>query len=395
MNKFIFILAIFFLSIIVCQAQITGIDFQSEDWKEASALARKENKLIFIDGYTTWCAPCKIMEEHVFTHKSCGDLYNSNFINLRMDMEKNEGPLFVARYGVGIYPIFLYLAWDGTLILKMEGYRNIEDVVSDGKRALEPYRFERALEDRFNGGDRMPDFLYHYTYYKKARNDENYKDIIPLYLESQSDWSNEHSVSYIFDFVTAFNSDMFRFMASNKELFQNVVGKPAFNQKFDHFVNNALDNNGLPLSLEDREAIISTAYPESATRKNMEYRLQHYKTNGPESDYANTLYNYITTYTPDDTEIIRSNLPLFKKHLTTVDQRHQILSWVAEDAEEKNTAIALMSYAKYLLSNDQPDLALLTAKKAVKQSKSDGGDTKSMKMTYKQIKATIKAQKKA
>ena len=31
-------------------------------------LAQKEDKLIFIDLYTTWCLPCKMMDQNVFTH---------------------------------------------------------------------------------------------------------------------------------------------------------------------------------------------------------------------------------------------------------------------------------------------------------------------------------------
>ena len=391
--KSIFAFALLFALSAVISAQKHGIDFQSEDWKEASELARKENKLIFIDGYTTWCAPCKIMEEHVFTHKSCGDLYNSQFINMRMNMEQKEGPLFVARYGVGIYPIFLYLAWDGTLIHKIEGYRNIHDMVVEGNKALEPYRFKRALEDRFKGGDRMPDFLYHYTYYKKAANDESYREIIPLYLESKADWQNEQSAGYIFEFVDSFDSDMFRFMARNKPLFRKVAGKDAFESRFSKLVKAEIHNGGDSLTLEKRESVIQQAYPESADLMNLQYRLNYYKKTANELEYARHLFTYIINYTPEDLPAIKDNLELFKDHLLTGDTKDQVMAWVKAVAKEKNDADSWMNYARFLLEMDQAEEALRITQRAVNLAKAEGKKAKPYKKEYKAIKKILKGKK--
>ena len=39
-----------------------GIQFEIGSWKEVLQKAKQENKLIFVDLYTTWCGPCKKME---------------------------------------------------------------------------------------------------------------------------------------------------------------------------------------------------------------------------------------------------------------------------------------------------------------------------------------------
>lgn len=43
-------------------AQTKEIHFEKSSFADIKAKAKKENKLIFIDAYTSWCGPCKWME---------------------------------------------------------------------------------------------------------------------------------------------------------------------------------------------------------------------------------------------------------------------------------------------------------------------------------------------
>lgn len=43
-----------------------GITFFEGTWEEALATAKEENKSIFVDTYTDWCAPCKKNEQVCF-----------------------------------------------------------------------------------------------------------------------------------------------------------------------------------------------------------------------------------------------------------------------------------------------------------------------------------------
>ena len=72
-------------------AQKSSITFFDGSWSEALTKARTESKLIFVDAYTSWCGPCKLMSNKVFTDKKVGKFYNDNFINVKLDVEKGEG----------------------------------------------------------------------------------------------------------------------------------------------------------------------------------------------------------------------------------------------------------------------------------------------------------------
>ena len=43
-----------------------GIQFFKGTWNELLAEAKKQNKPIFVDIYTTWCRPCKVLDKDVF-----------------------------------------------------------------------------------------------------------------------------------------------------------------------------------------------------------------------------------------------------------------------------------------------------------------------------------------
>lgn len=84
-------------------AQNRGIDFQSMEWKKALKIAKSQKRLIFVDCYTSWCGPCKLLAKNVFTQDSVADYFNRNFVCLKMDMEK-EGKELATEYAVNTYP---------------------------------------------------------------------------------------------------------------------------------------------------------------------------------------------------------------------------------------------------------------------------------------------------
>ena len=45
--------------------------------------AKSENKIIFLDFYADWCAPCKQMDKEVFQDNRVGEFFNENFINFK------------------------------------------------------------------------------------------------------------------------------------------------------------------------------------------------------------------------------------------------------------------------------------------------------------------------
>lgn len=112
----------------------TGIQFTSISFEEALKLAKKEKKNIFLDAYASWCGPCKMLKKNVFTQKEVGDFYNSNFINMAIDMEQGEGPKLAQKYKVQAYPTLLFINHKGEVVGSAIGYHQAEELIGVGKK---------------------------------------------------------------------------------------------------------------------------------------------------------------------------------------------------------------------------------------------------------------------
>ena len=115
-----------------------GMTFFHGTWAEVKAEAKKQNKPIFMDCFTTWCGPCKHMSNNVFTQAQVGEFYNKNFINYKVDMEKGEGRDLAKQFTVRFYPTLLYFNSNGELIHKTLGAKDVETFIKDGQSALSP-----------------------------------------------------------------------------------------------------------------------------------------------------------------------------------------------------------------------------------------------------------------
>jgi thioredoxin 1 len=113
-----------------------GLVFFKGTWQETLDKAEKEDKLIFLDAYASWCGPCKAMQQNVFPTQKLGEFYNANFINVKIDMEKGEGPALSAKYGVRAYPSLFFIDSDGQVVKSALGYQNVNKLLKLGEDAL-------------------------------------------------------------------------------------------------------------------------------------------------------------------------------------------------------------------------------------------------------------------
>ena len=72
-----------------------------------------------------------MMANNVFTLEAAGDYFNKNFVCVKIDMEKGEGPAIGKQYGVDAYPTFLIINADGKLMHKLVGAMSLEELIEN------------------------------------------------------------------------------------------------------------------------------------------------------------------------------------------------------------------------------------------------------------------------
>ena len=144
-----------------------GIQFFEGSFEEALILAEEEGKHVFVDVYTTWCGPCKIMDAVVFPRDEVGEYYNARFVNVKLDAEDEaiNGPAISEHYAVGAYPTYLYLNPDGTQVGRALGalppslFMQVAGQLTEGVDS----GFSE-FEARYAQGERDPAFVQDYLW---------------------------------------------------------------------------------------------------------------------------------------------------------------------------------------------------------------------------------------
>lgn len=111
---------------------------ENPTWTSVLEKAKKENKIIFLDAYATWCGPCKQMDAETYTNQAVADFYNANFINVKYDMEKGEGAMLADRYYVSAYPNLIFISPDGVMLHKGVGFLPSDEFLALAKEAKNP-----------------------------------------------------------------------------------------------------------------------------------------------------------------------------------------------------------------------------------------------------------------
>lgn len=114
--------------------------FSKLNYKQALEQAASQKKWVFIDFYTTWCGPCKMMDDTTFKDPDVVKWMSQKAIALKIDAEAQEE--IALKHRVDGYPTLVFLKPDGSEFERLSGYIPAGDLkrtfrqVETGKTAL-------------------------------------------------------------------------------------------------------------------------------------------------------------------------------------------------------------------------------------------------------------------
>ena len=139
-----------------------GIEFFEGSWDDAFAAAEENGQLVFVDVYTEWCGPCKLMDANVFPKDAVGEYFNARFVNIKLDAEDEDvnGPEIGDRYGIRAYPTLLFLNPDGSELGRGVSGLEVEQLIQLAKEATgEASSGFPDMAARYDAGERDPAFV--------------------------------------------------------------------------------------------------------------------------------------------------------------------------------------------------------------------------------------------
>ena len=275
------------------------INFEKGTWKESLAKSKAQNKPIFVDFFTTWCGPCKQLEQKVYSKPEVIQKMNANFINFKIDAEKGEGPQLAARFQVSAYPFLVWTDKNENVLLTDAGYMPVGEFMKSVDNALNQYR-EGRLEDyetQYRAGKRDANFLADFINKRKALMMDN-QDLVEQYLLAipASEQFSEKTLKLV-----ANNS--FTLNGKAIELLQNPMTFKKFGIStldivsitMSEYFRNALKRKDLGL-LERLATFNVKLNPVEAGRQNERYRMEFYKSMNNTAKYLETAQNLADKY---------------------------------------------------------------------------------------------------
>lgn len=222
----------YIVMLLLASGQVSGkgIEFFHGTLGEAKELAGQQGKLIFIDAFTTWCGPCKRMSANVFTDEAVGELYNTTFVNVKLDMEKGEGKTFQSQYRVNAFPTLLFLDPEGKVVHKVVGGMDASNFVKLGKFAASKSNVTSNLDKEYEDGMRDPAFMAKYIE-ALAKSNRPVLKIANEYLATQSDFSTKENLTIIYHGMEEADSRIFNLMVENRKDISKIYGEEALEEK--------------------------------------------------------------------------------------------------------------------------------------------------------------------
>jgi thiol-disulfide isomerase/thioredoxin len=275
------------------------INFEKGTWKETLAKSKAQNKPIFVDFFTTWCGPCKMLEQKVYSKPEVIQKMNANFINFKIDAEKGEGPQLATRFQVSAYPFLVWADKNENVLLTDAGYMPVGEFMKSVDNALNQYK-EGRLEDyetQYRAGKRDANFLADFITKRKAMMMDN-RDLVEQYLLaiSPSEQLSEKTLKLVANNSFTLNGKAIELL-QNQSAFKKfgISTLDNISTTMLEYFRNALKRKDLDF-LERLATFNLKLNPVEAGRQNERYRMELYKSTNNTAKYLETAQNLADKY---------------------------------------------------------------------------------------------------
>lgn len=385
----------------------TGMSFEHlPSWQDVLTKAKKENKMIFLDCYTTWCGPCKMMSSQVFTQKEVGDFYNANFINTKVQLDTTDadneyvkgwykdGQELARKYSVRAYPTYLVFNSNGDIIHRFVGSMSGNAFIEAGKKILNPDNQYYTQVRKYDAGDRSPQLLLKLIDIAGDSYDqEGEKKFTDAYLSTQTDLYTKDNIKLLYKIAKTSNDKGFTIALNEADKADKILEEVGASKKTAKriILNEALRalmRKGGTLDFDAFDKNLNERYPQYAKEVSDYARMYYHMSNKNWSDFVRYADAVVQAG-----EVPPGNLNSFAwtafENVKDKALLEKALDWSKKSLKDGDNAAFLDTYANLLYKTGKSKEAIEQQTKALQAAKKEGGDLAGYEQTLDKMKKGV------
>lgn len=344
-----------------------GIYFETGDWMTVIARAKAAQKPIFVDVYTDWCAPCKKLEKDIFTQPEVANFFNQNFINFKINAEKDEGVEFSGTFEVDAYPCMLFFDSNGNLVHRTTGYFDAQAFIENGKNALNPERQLIRLQQEYESGNRTEQLMRNYAYALFTAGDTRVAAVVRQLLTAQTaaNWYKPENWELIRQVELDIESPVFDYVAKNPEMFEPY--EPEYSQYIHLVTGRAMFKAGRSQQINRLIALKKTLkqyFPQDSAKYLARADFYFYTFGNHEEKKHAAVLNYLDHYCNDWQELNEMAWNYYEQE-EAKPQLQKALDWAEKSVRLYKTYQNMETKAHLLYKLGHHEAAETTARAAI------------------------------
>ncbi|MBL1220216.1 thioredoxin fold domain-containing protein [Chryseobacterium sp. L7] len=373
-------LAIFSSVFIGVLAFAQGVKFEDSNFTAVLAKAKKENRLVFVDAYASWCGPCKLMVKNIFPLQTVGDFYNSHFVNAKIDMEKGEGVGLAKKYNVKVFPTYLFINGDGEEVHRTIGYVEEKDFIQFAKDAEDPSKRLTSLKKKFEGGEKDPEFLKNLAGLTIYNDAEFAGKVLERYFQQKTTMDQE-DVQMLLSGTQSTEGPLYKIFQSKKAEITKIFPEDRY-AKFDKNVkvNTVVKKSYNPDTKSWNDSYFLTESQKFLTKDESEKVLKRAKAGRALKDKDIPTYEKLTLelykdYSAANSDELNSVAWNFFENVSNKASLEKAVAWAQESVKKDESYANTDTLANLYNKIGDKKNAKIWAEKSVQLAKTEGQDS--------------------
>ena len=392
--KNLFLVLLFVATTLKAQDSHQGISFETGTWSQIVSKAKKENKLIMLDAYASWCGPCKWMAKNIFPMKEVGDFYNKTFINAKIDMEKGEGVKLAEKYGIIAYPTFFFIDGSGKVVHQVCGGKQADEFIQSGKDALNVETRLSTLAQQFDNSPK--DSKLALIYFNAAENAcVDVEARVKKYTESisPSDLLDDANYQLVEKFISDYKHTTIKNIVSDYDRYTSKYGKDRIENKFKLVYSTAIMT--ACKSIDENQ--LGETQKSYRANKNLPVKwlddlslMMWSEAKADTSTYFQAATSFCDAYFKDDAQQLNSMAWKFYENTGNEKHLQKATEWVLRSIELERSYANLDTYASLLFKRGKLKDAKAVAEEAIALGKETNEEVKDTETLLEKINSKIK-----